>query len=75
MKLIRISKSARFYKGKTAKYAGEVIYRNGRHAVCAVIMNGGKHDSHGGFLVEFALSEVEFLFPVEDREVVTLLAV
>lgn len=70
MKEIRIKKTARHYKGRKAKYDGEVIYPNGRHAVSAIIMTGGKHDSWGGTPIELDLDEVEFLFPESGREVI-----
>ena len=70
MKLIRISNTARFYKGRTAKYAGEFIYRNGRHAVCAVILTGGKHDCHGGVPIELDVADVDLLFPEAERDIV-----
>lgn len=69
MKLIRIKESASYYKGKTAKYDGEITYPNGRHAVCAVIMNGSNHDCHGGFPIEMDIADVELLFPDSERDI------
>jgi hypothetical protein len=72
VKMIKIKKTARYYKGKKAKYSGEIIYPNGRHAVTAVIMTGGSHDTHGGLPIELDLTEVDFLFPENERAVIKL---
>ena len=69
MKMIKIKRSATAYKGRKAKYNGEIIFPNGRHAVFAVIMTGSKHDSHGGTPIELNLEDVEFLFDEKDRDI------
>lgn len=57
------------YKGKQAAYNGEVIYPNGRHAVFAVVMTGGSHDTWGGIPIELDAGVVDFLFPDNQRDI------
>jgi hypothetical protein len=57
---VRVSKTARYFKGKKVVYLGEVIYPNGRHAISVLVKTGGLQDKSGGFPAELDPSEVDF---------------